>query len=84
MNKKTEAPAEKEEQRAAFDHKEGVYSEPKVGDDPKVRRHDVEPTRNPAEFEELGNGPVPRRADPYAAQRDKKAAEKSVKEDSKK
>lgn len=74
MADKKEAPADPiADNRAAYDHKEGVYTEPKVGDEPKVVRHQVD-ARQDIDMEEEGNGPIPRRADPFAAQRDEKAA----------
>lgn len=78
MNKKDEAPADPmAEDVSKFDHETGKLYEPKVEDEPRVRRHQVDPIRNPMsaeDAEEVGNGPVPRRGDPFAHQRDAKAA----------
>lgn len=42
-----------------------------MNDKPKVVRHSPTPTRDPAQFEELGNGVPPRTgADPFADQRE--------------
>lgn len=70
------------EERAEFDHDEGSYSEPELKDEPVVRRHQVDPRRD-IEVEEGQSpyGSVPRRADPHAAQRDTKAAEKAGKDE---
>lgn len=70
------------DKRAEYDHAEGSYSEPALKDEPIVRRHQVDPRRD-IEVEEGQSplGPVPRRADPHAAQRDAKAAEKSGKDE---
>ncbi len=85
--KKEEAAADPiQENRAEYDHETGTYREPKVGDDPKVLgRHQVD-ARQDIELEEGQdpNGSIPRRADPFAHQRDKKAAEKEYKEEAKK
>lgn len=72
------------DKRSEYDHKEGVLSEPQLGDEPKVVRHQVDPVRDPKLFEEEGNGPVPRRGDPFAHQRDEKAAEAGYKKELKK
>lgn len=76
MNKKAEAPADPmAEKRASYDHETGTYSEPKPGDNPKTVRHQVDPRLDRAtEDSQNPNGPVPRRADPFAHQRDEKAA----------
>lgn len=67
--------------RSEYDHKEGRLSEPKVGDEPTVLRHQVDPVMDPKQFEDEGNGVVPRRADPFAHQRDEKAAKAAHKEE---
>lgn len=77
MTEKKEVPADPmADKRSEFDHKEGRLSEPKIGDEPKVMRHDVDPRRdiNLEEGQDV-HGPVPRRGDPFAHQRDAKAAE---------
>lgn len=61
--------------RSEFDHETGKLTEPEVGTDPQVLRHRVDAIKDPALFEEeQGNGPIPRRGDPFAHQRDEKAA----------
>jgi len=85
MTKKEDAaPADPMDRRSEFDHETGKLSEPEVGDDPKVKIHDVEPVRDSNMYEDQGNGPVPRRADPFAHQRDQQAAKKAGLEDQKK
>lgn len=86
MSKKDEK-ISPEDRRSHYDHKEGILTEPRRGDDPKVERKQVDPVRDPALYDNEGNGPVPRRGDPFAHQRDAKAAKsegaKQAKEDSK-
>lgn len=73
-----------EDQRSHYDHKEGVLTEPRKEDDPQVVRKQVDPIRDPDMSEEMGNGPIPRRGDPYAHQRDAKAAKAEGKKEEKK
>lgn len=73
-----------QERRSHYDHEEGILTEPRRDDDPKVIRKQVDPVRDPALYGNEGNGPVPRRGDPFAHQRDEKAAEKGAKEEQKK
>ena len=81
--KKDEAKiAEQEEPRSSYDHETGVLTEPKPNDT-KVYRHQVDPIRDPSVVEEEGNGPIPRTGDPFAHQRDAKAAEKAGKDETK-
>lgn len=68
-----------EDRRSHYDHEEGVLTEPRKEDDPAVIRKEVDPPRDPALYNDEGNGPVPRRGDPYAHQRDEKAAKKAAK-----
>lgn len=85
MTTKTDdKPQDPMDQRSEFDHKEGRLTEPKPGDNPTVLRHQVDPVMDPAQFEDEGNGVVPRRADPFAHQRDEKAAKAAHKEEAKK
>ncbi len=77
MTKKNETPADEVAENRASVDREGdapVYREPKVGDNPKVMRHQVDPLRNVVEEDQDERGPIPRRADPHAFQRDEKAA----------
>lgn len=87
MNKKDEK-TKPEDRRSHYDHEQGSLSEPQREDDPKVERKHVDPIRDPALYDEEGNGPVPRRGDPFAHQRDEKgaksAAKKQAKDDEKK
>ncbi len=84
MSTKTEKTEVDELPRSEYDHKEGRLSEPKPGDEPTVLRHQVDAVMDPKQFEEEGNGVVPRRADPFAHQRDEAAAKKANKEEAKK
>ena len=80
--KDNEKVQESEDKRSHYDHETGTLSEPKPNDT-KVYRHQVDPIRDPAVVEEEGNGPIPRTGDPFAHQRDAKAAEKAGKEEAK-
>lgn len=63
------------EKRSHYDHETSTLMEPAKGDDPQVRRHQVDMLRDPALFEEESkDAPAPRRGDPFAHQRDEKAA----------
>lgn len=80
---KNETPADPmADKRSEYDHKEGVLNEPKLGDEPKVLRHRVDMRRD-IEVEEGQdpNGPVPRRGDPFAHQRDAAAAKAAAKKE---
>lgn len=67
------------EKVAAYDHETNTYVEPAPEDDPKTRRHQVDALLNAVEADQDPRGPVPRRADPFAHQRDASAAEKAAK-----
>lgn len=71
-----------EDGRSYYDHENGVLVEPKPNDT-RVMRHQVDPIRDPAIVSDEGNGPIPRTGDPFAHQRDTKAAEKAAKEEAK-
>lgn len=83
MTSKKDEPKQ-EDRRSHYDHEEGVLTEPRKEDDPMVERKEVDPPRDPELYSDLGNGPVPRRGDPYAHQRDEKAAKKAAKKEEKK
>lgn len=81
---KSEAPADPTAERSSYDHKTGKLTEPDKSGDPEVIRHQVDPVQDPALFTEANvNSPVPRRGDPYAHQRDEKAAKAGYKEEAK-
>lgn len=84
-NQTEEQTADPMDKRSEYDHENGVLMEPKPGDEPRVERKQVDPVRDPALFveENNDNGPVPRRGDPYAHQRDTKAAEAGAKKEEK-
>lgn len=77
--KKDEKQKKQEDRRSHYDHEEGVLTEPTRDDDPQVIRKQVDPIRDPDMSEDVGYGPVPRRGDPYAHQRDQKATKKQAK-----
>lgn len=83
MNEKTEKMADvMADKRSSYDHKAGVLTEPPLKDEPRVMRHQVDALKNigPEEGQDP-NGPVPRRGDPFAHQRDAKAAEAAGKKE---
>jgi hypothetical protein len=84
MSKKDEAQADPMAEGSSYDHKTGTLSEPAKADEPQVRRHQVDPVSDPALFEEANeNPPIPRRGDPYAHQRDEKAAKAGYEKEAK-
>lgn len=80
MEKKDAKQEDVMDKRSEYDHESGVLNEPKPEDDPKTYRHQVDPVRDPALVDQENN-PVPRRGDPFAHQRDEKAAKAGHKEE---
>ncbi len=87
MNSKADqekAQADPMAEGSTYDHKTGVLTEPGTENEPKVIRNQVDPVRDPKLFEEeMEDAPIPRRGDPFAHQRDEKAAEAGAKEQAK-